>query len=92
MSPFLDRNLHIFASEDFQRDAIYRPDFLERRVQPRVQKDDGRVIGLFNKASLGLRAFGGISVGVFGSLIGIHRSLALSALAALVAGGLLAVQ
>jgi MFS family permease len=53
----------------------------------------GRVIGLFNMASLGLRAFSGISVGVLGSLIGIHWSLALSALAALlVAGGLLAVQ
>ena len=53
----------------------------------------GRVIGLFNMASLGLRAFSGISVGVLGSLIGIHWSLALSALAAMiVAGGLLAVQ
>jgi MFS family permease len=51
----------------------------------------GRVIGLFNMASLGLRAFSGISVGVLGSLIGIHWSLALSALAAVtVAGGLLA--
>ena len=53
----------------------------------------GRVIGLFNMASLGLRAFSGISVGVLGSLIGIHWSLALSAIAAMVvAGGLLAVQ
>ena len=53
----------------------------------------GRIIGLFNMASLGLRAFSGISVGVLGSLIGIHWSLALSAMAAmLVAGGLLAVQ
>jgi hypothetical protein len=50
----------------------------------------GRVIGLFNMASLGLRAFSGISVGLIGSLIGIHWSLALSALAAmLVAAGLL---
>jgi len=39
----------------------------------------GRVIGLFNMASLGLRAFSGVSVGVIGSLIGIHWSLALSA-------------
>jgi MFS family permease len=53
----------------------------------------GRVIGLFNMASLGLRAFSGISVGVLGSLIGIHWSLALSALAAVtVAGGLLAAR
>jgi MFS family permease len=41
----------------------------------------GRVIGLFNMASLGLRAFSGISVGLVGSAIGIHWSLALSALA-----------
>jgi MFS family permease len=53
----------------------------------------GRVIGLFNMASLGLRAFSGISVGLFGSLIGIHWSLALSALATTaVAGGLLAIR
>jgi MFS family permease len=51
----------------------------------------GRVIGLFNMASLGLRAFSGISVGLFGSLIGVHWSLALSALATMaIAGGLLA--
>jgi hypothetical protein len=53
----------------------------------------GRVIGLFNMASLGLRAFSGISVGLLGSLIGIHWSLALSALATMaVAGGLLAIR
>jgi MFS family permease len=53
----------------------------------------GRVIGLFNMASLGLRAFSGISVGVLGSLIGIHWSLALSALATMtVAAGLLALR
>ena len=34
-------------------------------------------------ASLGLRAFSGISVGLLGSLIGVHWSLALSALATL---------
>jgi MFS family permease len=50
----------------------------------------GRVIGLFNMASLGLRAFSGVSVGLIGSVIGIHWSLALAALAAMtVAGGLL---
>ena len=43
----------------------------------------GRVIGLFNMASLGLRAFSGVSVGLLGSLIGVHWSLALSALATL---------
>jgi MFS family permease len=51
----------------------------------------GRVIGLFNMSSLGLRAFSGISVGLLGSLIGVHGSLALSALATLaVAAALLA--
>ncbi len=49
----------------------------------------GRVIGLFNMASLGLRAFSGVSVGLLGSLIGVHWSLALSALAMLaIAAGL----
>jgi MFS family permease len=51
----------------------------------------GRVIGLFNMSSLGLRAFSGVSVGLLGSLIGVHWSLALSALATMaIAGGLLA--
>jgi MFS family permease len=40
----------------------------------------GRVIGLYNMASLGLRAFSGITVGLVGSLIGIHLSLSLSAM------------
>jgi MFS family permease len=51
----------------------------------------GRVIGLFNMASLGLRAFSGVSVGLVGSLIGVHWSLALSALVVLaIASALLA--
>jgi MFS family permease len=40
----------------------------------------GRVLGLFNMASLGLRAFSGVTVGLLGGLIGVHASLALSAL------------
>ncbi|OGA21095.1 MAG: hypothetical protein A3I02_09850 [Betaproteobacteria bacterium RIFCSPLOWO2_02_FULL_67_26] len=40
----------------------------------------GRVVGLFQMSSNGLRAFSGITVGLAGSLIGIHWSLALSAL------------
>jgi MFS family permease len=43
----------------------------------------GRVIGLYNLANSGLRSFSGITVGVLGSLIGIHWSLALSAVALL---------
>ncbi|MGH7832018.1 MAG: MFS transporter [Candidatus Binatia bacterium] len=43
----------------------------------------GRLIGLFSMAAFGLRAFSGVTVGVVGGLIGIHRSLAISALALL---------
>jgi len=51
----------------------------------------GRLIGLFGMSSFGLRAFSGVTVGVMGSLIGVHWSLALSALAlAAVTLGLLA--
>jgi MFS family permease len=45
----------------------------------------GRVLGLFNMSSLGLRAFSGVSVGLLGSLIGIHWSLAAAAVAMLAA-------
>jgi hypothetical protein len=43
----------------------------------------GRLIGLFNMSSMGLRAFSGLTVGVVGGLIGVHWSLALSAIALL---------
>jgi MFS family permease len=39
----------------------------------------GRVVGLFNMAGLGMRAFSGITVGLAGAVIGIHWSLGLSA-------------
>lgn len=39
----------------------------------------GRVIGVFSMSSLGLRTFSGLSVGLLGARLGIHRSLALSA-------------
>ena len=39
----------------------------------------GRVVGLFNMAGLGMRAFSGITVGLAGAAIGIHWSLGLSA-------------
>jgi MFS family permease len=41
----------------------------------------GRVIGLYNTSSAGMRAFAGITVGWGGELIGIHWSLAASAVA-----------
>jgi MFS family permease len=41
----------------------------------------GRLVGLFSMSAFGLRAFSGVTVGVVGGLIGIHRSLAFSAIA-----------
>jgi MFS family permease len=41
----------------------------------------GRVLGLFNMASGGLRAFSGVTVGILGSLATVHTSLALAAAA-----------
>ena len=53
----------------------------------------GRVIGLFSTTSLGFRSFSGVSVGLVGSVIGIHRSLALStAVVFVVVGMILAVS
>jgi MFS family permease len=40
----------------------------------------GRLIGLFHMSHNGFRAFSGVTVGILGALIGIHWSLALSAL------------
>jgi sugar phosphate permease len=39
----------------------------------------GRVLGLYNMASAGLRTFSGVTVGIAGSVISIHTSLAVSA-------------
>jgi MFS family permease len=49
----------------------------------------GRVIGLYGMSALGLRAFSGITVGMLGSLVGIHWSLAASALVLLAVTGFL---
>ena len=40
----------------------------------------GRIIGLYQMSSLGMRAFSGVTIGIVGNYIGIHWSLALSAL------------
>jgi MFS family permease len=52
----------------------------------------GRMIGIYNLSQNGMRAFSGVTVGIGGSLIGVHWSLALSAgLLLVVTAGLLAV-
>jgi MFS family permease len=49
----------------------------------------GRVIGLYGTSFNGMRAFSGITVGMGGSLVGVHWSLAVSAVAlALITAGL----
>jgi MFS family permease len=49
-------------------------------VQVRAPADiRGRVIGLYAMSGLGMRTFSGVTVGLGGSLLGIHWSLALSA-------------
>ena len=52
----------------------------------------GRVIGLYAMVALGLRAFAGVTVGLGGSLVGIHWSLALSALALLLISTILLIS
>ena len=49
----------------------------------------GRVIGLYSMAAGGLRAFSGVTIGIVGSVIGIHWSLALSAMALFAGVGVL---
>jgi MFS family permease len=49
----------------------------------------GRVIGLFNMSAMGMRAGAGITVGLMGGLIGIHWSLAISALCLILVTGAL---
>ena len=46
----------------------------------------GRVTGFFSMSWNGLRVGGGVTVGILGAVIGIHYSLALSALAFLACG------
>jgi hypothetical protein len=49
----------------------------------------GRVLGLFQMAASGLRTFSGITVGLTGSLIGVHASLAAAGAVAVIVGALL---
>jgi MFS family permease len=52
----------------------------------------GRVIGLYNTFAQGLRAFSGVTIGIGGSFVGVHLSLALSAGALLTVASLLLVR
>jgi MFS family permease len=52
----------------------------------------GRVLGLFQMAASGLRTFSGITVGLAGSLIGVHASLAVASAVAVLVGGFLLVR
>jgi hypothetical protein len=59
-------------------------------VQMNAPEDErGRVLGLYNMAAAGLRAFSGITVGLSGSVLGIHTSLAASAACFLVVSAVL---
>ncbi|MGA7121890.1 MAG: MFS transporter [Polyangiaceae bacterium] len=49
----------------------------------------GRVLGFYNMAAAGLRAFSGVTVGLAGSLFSVHLSLALAAGAFVATGGVL---
>jgi sugar phosphate permease len=51
----------------------------------------GRIVGLFNTAMMGLRAGSGVTIGVLGAALDVHRSLAInSVVVALIALALLA--
>ncbi|MEV6348538.1 MFS transporter [Actinoplanes sp. NPDC051851] len=52
--------------------------------------DRGRVIGLYNMSANGLRFGSGVTVGLFGAVVGIHWSLGLSSAALCVGTGLAA--
>jgi MFS family permease len=43
------------------------------------EAERGRVLGLYNMGAAGLRAFSGVTVGLFGSIVGAHASLAIAA-------------
>ena len=53
---------------------------VQLRAPPQAR---GRVIGLYGMSALGMRAFSGVTIGIAGNFIGIHWSLALSAMALL---------
>ena len=78
----------LFAAGFFDLSFNAMAQTLVQLHSPAAQR--GRIIGLFVTVSLGLRAVSGITVGLAGALIGVHASLALSAMALLVCVAMIA--
>jgi MFS family permease len=70
--------LILFAAGFFELSFNSMAQTLVQLEAPKAMR--GAVIGLFTTCSLGLRAFSGVSVGVLGAAVGIHWSLAASAM------------
>ena len=73
-------NCLLYTSDVYKRQAMAQA--LVQLNAP--DQSRGSVIGVFSMSAMGLRTFSGLSVGLFGASVGIHRSLALSAAAFLV--------
>ncbi len=87
MAPAYPIALALLFAAGFLELALYT--MTQTLVQVHAPADArGRVIGLYAMSALGLRTFSGFTVGVLGSAVGIHLSLASSALVllAVVAG------
>ncbi|RPI42446.1 MAG: hypothetical protein EHM59_17815 [Betaproteobacteria bacterium] len=80
---WLSRLFRDFRGRDDGRQHRARHQLLTLVQMHARERVRGRVIGLYGMSALGLRAFSGVTVGMLGSLIGIHYSLAFSALALL---------
>ena len=78
----------LFAAGFFELSFSAMAQTIVQLRAPAAQR--GQIIGLFITASLGLRAFSGITVGFGGALVGIHYSLAASAAALLLCVALIA--
>jgi hypothetical protein len=78
----------LFAAGFFELTFSAMAQTIVQLQAPAAQR--GGIVGLFISASLGLRTFSGVTVGLGGALVGIHYSLALSAAALLLCVGSLA--
>ena len=76
-------NAHLQPSGSAYFLDTVKPDVETHALAVIVDNEPGvlaRVIGLFSMASGGMRAFSGVTIGIVGSIIGIHWSLALAAM------------